>query len=186
MLVAAPLVARLGVEAMFGFTDEEEGPQGSGNQVIGRGGRRLIDHLDTPKLAISSDVQQGLDREQNHASNAIYIGKGPVISECASLGRGTLTPPHLYALVRRFSDYLPEFGVFVQESFGTYISRSDDINAFQKTPNVVLLGFPGNNRHFDEGIPKTNLQDIVQLAKCVVYFSILPKYMSLLRGGERW
>jgi len=37
----------------------------------------------------------------------------------------------------------------------------------------VLLGFPGENRHFDTGLPKANLDDIVHLSKALVYMALL-------------
>ena len=49
-----------------------------------------------------------------------------------------------------------------------------------KTPNILLLGFPGFNRHFDLGPPRANLHDVVHLAKALVYCSALvPVYRDL-------
>ncbi len=42
-----------------------------------------------------------------------------------------------------------------------------------KTPNVLLLGFPGFNRDFDLGEPTANIYDLGNLAKAIVYFAAL-------------
>jgi hypothetical protein len=79
----------------------------------------------------------------------------------------------LYALAVSLADALQEFEVKIQESNNAYTSRSDDVSALLKTPNVLLLGFPGFNRHFDLGTPKANLHDLVSLSKAFVYFAVL-------------
>jgi hypothetical protein len=49
-----------------------------------------------------------------------------------------------------------------------------------KTPNILLLGFPGFNRHFDKGEPRANLQDVVHLSKSLIHASVLaPLYREL-------
>ena len=47
-----------------------------------------------------------------------------------------------------------------------------------KTPNILLLGFPGFNRHFDLGEPTANIHDLVNLAKAMVYFAALPTQLQ--------
>ncbi len=57
-----------------------------------------------------------------------------------------------------------------------------------KTPNILLLGFPGLNRHFDAGLPKANLGDIVNLSKALVYMALLRPMIRTIadqRGGVR-
>jgi hypothetical protein len=66
-----------------------------------------------------------------------------------------------------------DLGVKIQESNNAYSSRSDDVSVMLKTPNILLLGFPGFNRHFDRGEPRAHLDDVVDLAKAVVYMSAL-------------
>jgi hypothetical protein len=51
--------------------------------------------------------------------------------------------------------------------------RSDDISVMLKAPNILLLGFPGFNRHFDLGEPTANIYDLVNLARAMVYFAVL-------------
>lgn len=187
LAVAAPVMARAGVEALLAFPDEEEGPQGSGNQVIGRGGTRIVNLLPPPELAIVSDVQQGGGAERTHTrgeiENTTRLGQGAVLAEFSSLGRGAVTPPHLYALARDLSLSLTHLGVRIQESNNAYTSRSDDVSVILKTPHVLLLGFPGFNRHFDLAEPKANLYDLVNLSKALVYFSVLrPRLNSLIES----
>lgn len=186
LAVAAPVMARAGVEALLAFPDEEEGPQGSGNQIIGRGGTRLVNLLPPPELAIVSDVQQGGGESadtRGGPENTTRLGQGAVLAEFSSLGRGAVTPPHLYALARYLLHTLGDLGVQVQESNNAYTSRSDDVSVTLKTPHVLLLGFPGFNRHFDLAEPKANLYDLVDLSKALVYFSALqPSLTSLLEG----
>ncbi len=190
LAVAAPVLARAGFAAMLAFPDEEEGPHGSGNQVIGRGGSRVIDRLAPPDLAVVVDMQQS---GENSASgepplNNVRLGKGAVLSEFSSLGRGAVTPPHLLALCRHMTRLIGEHGVEIQKSQGSYTSRSDDVSVMLKTPNILLLGFPGLNRHFDAGLPMANLDDIVNLSKALVYMALLRpivRAMADQRGGVR-
>ena len=96
-----------------------------------------------------------------------------MLSEFSSLARGAVTPFGLYGLARRMADVIAGFGVRVQESNNAYSSRSDDVSVMLKTPNVLLLGYPGFNRHFDRGLPRAHLDDVTNLAKVVVYASVL-------------
>jgi len=52
LLAAAPVLAAAKVEAMLAFPDEEEGPPGSGNQMIGRGSTRILNLLPVPELSL--------------------------------------------------------------------------------------------------------------------------------------
>ncbi len=71
------------------------------------------------------------------------------------------------------ADVIAGFGVRVQELNNAYSSRSDDVSVMMRTPNVLLLGYPGFNRHFDQGLPRAHLDDVMNLAKAVVYASVL-------------
>ncbi len=184
LAVAAPVLAAAGVNALLAFPDEEEGPQGTGSQVMSRGASRIISLLPAPDLAIVVDMQQaggGPDADlQGAVRNATRLGQGAVLAEFASLARGAVTPPHLYALARASLAGLANAGVKMQESNNAYTSRSDDVSILLKTPNILLLGFPGFNRHFDRGEPRANLNDIVDLAKALGYFAaIQPLYRGL-------
>ena len=189
LALAAPVLAEAGVEAMLAFPDEEEGPVGAGSQVMGRGGSRIVGMLPPPDLAIIADVQQaGGDPSATVGqgpANTTRLGQGAVLSEFSSLARGAVTPPHLYALARFWSERLADVGVKVQESNNAYTSRSDDVSVLLKTPNILLLGFPGFDRHFDRAVPSANLFDIADLAKALVYVSALtPALVELLNAAD--
>jgi putative aminopeptidase FrvX len=181
LLAAAPVLAAAKVDALLVFPDEEEGPPGSGNQLIGRGSARMLNLFPVPELVIVSDVQQaGGKIHPNHSDRGgegPKLGEGAVLSEFSSLARGAVTPPHLYVLAVELVAALREVGVKVQLSNNSYTSRSDDVSAMLKTPNVLLLGFPGFNRHFDLGEPMANIHDLVDLAKAMVYFATLRKQL---------
>lgn len=186
LAVAAPVLAQAGVDALLAMPDEEEGPPGSGSQVMGRGGSRIVSLLPPPDIAIIADVQQaGGDADADTRAgveNSTRLGHGAVLAEFSSLARGAVTPPHLYALAQRFNEALAPVGVRIQESNNAYTSRSDDVGVLLKTPNILLLGFPGFNRHFDLGPPRANLHDLVSLSKALVYYSaIAPVFRELKR-----
>jgi hypothetical protein len=186
LAVAAPVLAEAGVEAMLAFPDEEEGPVGPGNQTMCRGSARIAGLLAPPKLAIVADVQQGggdPDADtRGGVENAARLGGGAVLSEFSSLARGAVTPFDLYGLARHMADVIAGFGVRVQESNNAYSSRSDDVSVMMKTPNILLLGYPGFNRHFDRGLPRAHLDDVTNLAKAVVYASVLGPILEQRRA----
>ena len=189
LLAAAPVLAAAKVEALLAFPDEEEGPPGSGNQMMGRGSARILNLLPVPELVVVSDVQQTAPdghhgQTPGHGADDARLGDGAILSEFSSLARGAVTPPHLYTLAVELIKALPELGVKVQISNNSYTSRSDDVSAMLKTPNILLLGFPGFNRHFDLGEPTANIYDLVNLAKSMVYFATLPA--ELQRICKQW
>jgi Peptidase family M20/M25/M40 len=177
LAVAALVLARTGAESLVAFPDEEEGPVAAGNQTIGRGATRLVNLLSAPDLAVVADVQQGggdHDADvRDGVENSTRLGGGAVLAEFSSLGRGAVTPPDLYALARHMAHQLARYGVKIQESNNAYSSRSDDVSVMLRTPNILQLGFPGFNRHFDRGAPRAHLDDVVHLAKSLVYMSTL-------------
>jgi putative aminopeptidase FrvX len=179
VLVAAVALAAAGEHATLFLPDEEEGPAGAGNQTIGRGGTRLVGHLAPPDLAIVSDMQQAAPPD----APGPRLGAGAVLSEYASLGRGSVTPPHLFAAAREWARRLAPRGVRIQEPAGSYTSRSDDVSAMLRTPNVLLMGFPGFDRHFDRAEPRAHPDDLVDLARSLVYASALRPLAALLRSG---
>jgi hypothetical protein len=177
LAVAAPVLAEAGVEAMLAFPDEEEGPVGAGNQTMCRGSARIASLLPPPKLAIITDVQQGggdPDADtRGGVENSTRLGGGAVLSEFSSLARGAVMPFGLYGLAQRMTEIIAGFDVRVQESNNAYSSRSDDVSVMMRTANVLLLGYPGFNRHFDRGLPRAHLGDVTNLAKAIVYASVL-------------
>jgi len=181
LAVAAPVLARAGIAALFAFPDEEEGPGASGNQSIGRGMSRLTARLDAPDLAVVVDVQQAASPDLPPGTPG-RPGAGAVLSEFSSLARGAVTPPPLYAAARALFDRLEGDGARVGEPGNAYTSRSDDVSLMLRTQSILLLGFPGTDRHFDRAVPSANLGDIVALAKAVVYVSALGAMMA--GGGD--
>jgi hypothetical protein len=181
LAVAAPVLARAGIPALFAFPDEEEGPSATGNQSIGRGMSRLTAALDPPNLAVIVDVQQAapLDCPPGMPGR---LGAGAVMSEFSSLARGAVTPPPLYAAARSFFDQLAQDGLRVGEPQNAYTSRSDDVSVMLRTQSILLLGFPGADRHFDRGFPTAHIDDVVALAEALVYVSALGAMMA---GGTR-
>lgn len=158
---------------------------GSGNQMIGRGGSRIINRLEPPDLAMVIDMQQALDPENPGADNpedCAKLGEGAVLSEFSSIARGAVTPPHLFAMGRHVAGLLSDFGVKIQEPRG-YTSRSDDVSVMLKTPNILLLGFPGLNRHFDQVAPKANPADVMHLSKALVYMALLQPFIRSFATG---
>ena len=182
LALAAPVLAEAGIEAMLAFPDEEEGPVAPGNHMIGRGSSRLVSMLPAPQLAIVADVQQaGGDPDadtRGSVENSARLGEGAILAEFSSVARGAVTPPDLYALAHHTARRLGSLGVSVQESNNAYSSRSDDVSVMLKTPNILLLGFPGFNRHHDQGEPRAHLDDVVNLAKALVYMGAVGPVMA--------
>ena len=177
LAVAAPVLARGGVPALFAFPDEEEGPSATGNQSIGRGMSRLTSLLDPPDLAVIVDVQQAASPDSPFGTPGLP-GAGAVLSEFSSLARGSVTPPPLYAAARSFFDQLANDGVRVLEPNNAYTSRSDDVSVMLRTQSILLLGFPGADRHFDQAFPTAHIDDVVTLTKALVYSSALSAVMA--------
>jgi hypothetical protein len=179
LALAAVVLARAGVDALLVFPDEEEGPTAVGNQSMSRGMARLASRLNPPELAIVVDSQQAVVTDDG-PDMAGRLGSGAVMSEFSSLARGSVTPPPLYAAGRAFMDGLAGEGVRVGESPNRYTSRSDDVSLMLRTNQILLLGYPSTDRHFDRAYPTAHLADIVDLTKALVYASALP---SALGGG---
>jgi hypothetical protein len=185
LVLAAKFLANYDTELMLGLTDEEEGVAGESNQTICRGGARLTRYFDQPELVIATDI---------HESDAMIEGKGPTgmkpgdgtsFAEKASHNRGEITPPHLYEIMRRLARDLDTQGIRMRENLDGYLSRTDGVNAMLRTPNVVLMGFLGKNRHFQEDVTTGNIKDLVDLARAVVCFALLtetPVWKEIMHG----
>jgi putative aminopeptidase FrvX len=173
LLLAAGVLHHYSVEVLIGLTDEEEGPPGDANQSFGKGGRRLVRLFDPPELAIVSDVHESEAMVRGPGPRDIRPGDGAVFAERSSNGRGSATPPHLYALEQHLAVALSERGIRLRENWGGYVSRSEDINAAIVTPNIALVGVLCSNRHFAQDRPTANLGDVLDLAKVLVVFTLL-------------
>ncbi|UWQ21786.1 hypothetical protein [Jannaschia sp. W003] len=173
LAVAAPVLAAIGADAFLAMPDEEEGPAATGNQSIGRGSARLVAAAPAPRLAVVVDMQQTAAEGNGGPEGAGVPGAGAVLSEFSSLARGAVTPPALYAAVRTFAGALGSRGANVKETANLYTSRSDDVSVMQRSDAIVLLGFPGADRHFDRAFPTAHLDDLVSLSRAIVYMSML-------------
>ncbi len=100
-------------------------------------------------------------------------GAGAVLSEFSSRARGAVTPPPLYAAVCAFTERLASRGATVRQMSNHYTSRSDDVAVMQRNSGIVLLGFPGANRHFDADLPTAHIDDFVSLSRALVYMAVL-------------
>ena len=174
LMLAAGVLCRYPVEVMIGLTDEEEGPPGDATQSFGRGGRRLVRWFEPPELAIVCDIHESVAMMHGPGpAGELRPGDGAVFAERSSRGRGTATPPHLYALQRALAAAFAERGILLRENWGGYVSRSEDVNAAIATPNVALIGYLGSNRHWAAGPPQANLRDLLHLAAVVVCYTLL-------------
>lgn len=172
-LLAANVLRHYPVEVLIGLTDEEEGPPGDANQSFGRGGRRLVRHFAAPDLAIISDVHESQAMMHGPGPRDLHPGDGAVFAERSSNGRGSVTPPHLYAFQQHLAVALQERGTTLRENWGGYVSRSEDINATALTPNIALIGVLCSNRHYAETQPAANLSDVLDLARVFVAYTLL-------------
>lgn len=185
LLAALSFLVDYDVELMVALTDEEEGTDGSGNQTICRGGARLLPFFDQPALVISVDLHEASPMREGSGPKGLKPGDGACFAEKASRGRGEVTPPHLYELLRQLSTVLDSQGIRLRENAGGYIGRSEGTNAMLRTPNVAILGFLGENRHFDRGPTTSNAHDLVDLAKTVACLALLvhsPFWKEVFQG----
>lgn len=172
-LLAANVLRHYPVEVLIGLTDEEEGPPGDANQSFGRGGRRLANIIPRPELAIIADVHEAEPMIHGPAPRDLRPEDGAVFAERSSNGRGSVTPPNLYAFQQHLAAALDERGIRLRENWGGYVSRSEDINAVTLTPHVALIGILCANRHHAADRPSANLADVVDLAKVFVAYTLL-------------
>ncbi len=182
LAVAVGLLARYPMELLLGLTDEEEGIEGLSNQTIGRGGARLLRHFDQPDLVIVSDMHEAAPMVEGQGPNAFSPGDGASFAEKSSRARGAVTPPPLYELLRHLAAELKNEGISLCENLGGYVSRSEDVNAARRTPNITLIGFLGTDRHFDTAVPSANMNDLINLAKavaCLVALTQTPRWAEL-------
>ena len=173
LVLAATTVSHYGVELLLGLTDEEEGIEGAANQTICRGGARLLQYFDQPRIVIDSDIHEAVQMLEGGGPGDFQPGDGASFTERTSRGRGSVTPPHLYALLRRLAEELADEGISLKENWGGYVSRSEGVNAMLRTPNVCILGFLGANRHFEQDVTSANIHDLVNLARTAACLALL-------------
>ena len=173
LLIAARFLANYKIELVLGLTDEEEGVAGDSNQTICRGGARLLRYFDQPELVITTDIHESAPMVEGKGPSGLKPGDGASFAEKASHNRGEITPPHLYELQRRLAQELWSEDIRLCENLDGYLSRTDGINAMLRMPNVIMVGFLGRKRHFQEEETTSNIKDLVDLAKAVVCFALL-------------
>jgi putative aminopeptidase FrvX len=161
-LVAAEILCKAGVPFSVVFTDEEEGPAGQSSQTISRGAARIYPHLAPAPIDVVIDVHT-LNRKELRRSEFHKRRWGASLAEFSSHTRGSVTPPHVYGTLREVARALNSHDVMVRQNVGGYVSRSDDVIAMMHSSRVAILGYPGINRHFDDGLAATNLTDLRDL-----------------------
>lgn len=172
-LVAAGVLAHYPVEVLVSLADEEEAPPGAGNQTFSRGGKRLTQHFAAPQLAVVVDSH--VTGDPAHAEPRDFrMGDGASFTEKASGARGGFVSPPLMALQRCLAAELGAAGLVVlRENAGGYVPRSECVNAIERTPNIIVTGFLNENRHFDSGPPRGHIGDLTNVARALVYYTLL-------------
>jgi putative aminopeptidase FrvX len=145
----------------FVFTDEEEGPA-TVPAFFARGARRLFKQIDKPDLCIVVDGHGGQDLKM--------LGSGASFAEKTGGGLATLTPPDLFVKTKLLAKEMQKQGVQVFENHGS-VSRGDDVACLEITGNVISVGYPTVNRHFNEGYPRVSITDLVNLAKTIYWMA---------------
>lgn len=146
----------------FVFSEEEEGPT-ENLQYFARGVRRLMRKIPTPDICIIIDGHGG--------GGGDSLGKGTFYTEKTSGGVATVTPPELFLQLKELAKDIKSLGINMFEDTGR-VSRSDDIPCLEVTPNVLSVGYPSINRHFDVGPPAVSISDLVNLAKVIFWMSL--------------
>ncbi len=171
-----------GIKLMVGLTDEEEGVAGLGNQTICRGGARLLRYFDQPELVVASDIHEASEMYGGKGPSDLEIGDGASFAEISAKGLGSITPPNIYALIKRMAAEVAAEGIQLRENRGGYVSRTESVNAIYRTPNIALLGFLGKNRHFQSDVELANIRDLINLSKsiaCLVLLTQTPLWQEV-------
>lgn len=171
-LVASEAMLSLGIPFSTYLTDEEEGPSGAASQTISRGAARLLRRLEPAPLTVAVDIH-GLSSAELERSENFRRHWGASIAEYSSGGKGSVSRPDIYASLMHFLQPLGARGIQVRPNIGGHVPRSDDVVAMLHSNRVVILGYPGENRHFDRGLPAANLHDLVDLARALVVVGAL-------------
>lgn len=179
-LIAAEILCKSGIPFSVVLTDEEEGPAGQSSQTISRGAARIYPHLDPAPMDVVIDVHGLSDEELRHSQ---FHGRrwGASLAEFSSHARGSVTPPHVYGTLREVAEALRPHDVVVRQNVDGYVSRSDDVIAMMHSSRVAILGYPGMNRHFDEGSAAANLTDLRDLA---IALAVVGAAVSVAENGR--
>lgn len=180
-LLAAVVLARSQTPFELVLTDEEEGPSGASSQTISRGAMRFFAQAGDAPLNVAIDIHgvplADLDTVQGHQQPW-----GASLAEFSSRGRGSVAPPHLYAAAVQLLTQGP-VARRVRQNVGGYVPRSDDVVAMTKSNRVLVLGYPGLNRHFDRGLPTANAHDLIELTRALVALAVGVAQGEIARTG---
>jgi len=165
--MANEVMLRCGIPFVTYLTDEEEGPSGASSQTISRGAARVLRRAEPAPLTVAVDIH-GLSPAELERSDSHRRPWGASIAEYSSSGRGSVARPDVYAALMASLAPLAARGINVRPNLGGYVPRSDDVVAMLHSNRVLVLGYPGENRHFDRGLPTVNLSDLVALAGALV------------------
>ncbi|MBA2301520.1 MAG: hypothetical protein H0W08_02680 [Acidobacteria bacterium] len=163
-------------ELLAVFPDDEEGVTANGNQAFCKGSARLFNRAPSeavPNLVLVSDVQEGKDMSDGPGATGTRVGEGATFTAASSRGKGAVVPPPLLSFQEDLSGFLSPKGIYLKPNPDGYSSRSDDVSVMMYTPNVALIGFLGTDRHFDQGIPRAHLEDLMHLAKIMVVYTLV-------------
>lgn len=166
-LVASQTMLRCGIPFSTYLTDEEEGPSGAASQTISRGAARLLRRVEPASLTVAVDIH-GLSSADRERTQNFRRPWGASLAEYSSAGKGSVARPDIYATLLQSLGPLSSSGITVRANIGGHVPRSDDIVAMLHSNRVVILGYAGENRHFDRGLPAVNLHDLVHLARALV------------------
>lgn len=166
-LVASEVMLHCDIPFSTYLTDEEEGPSGASSQTISRGAARLLRRLEPSPLTVAVDIH-GLSEIELERSDNHRRPWGASLAEYSSSGKGSVARPDIYAGLRQSLESLGDRGIHVRPNLGGHVPRSDDVVAMLHSNRVVVLGYPGENRHFDRGLPAVNLSDLMDLARALV------------------
>ena len=172
--VTACLIAALALNEAFPFsgigfvfTDEEEGPA-ENPLYFARGARRLFRKIRTPEFCGVVD---------GHGGHTAGLGKGAFYTEKTGKGVATVTPPDLYAKIKNLAEEIRSERVLIFEDLGP-VSRGDDIACLEVTSQVLSIGYPSENRHFDHALPSVSISDLLHLAKAIFWIGA---YLNQIR-----
>lgn len=166
-LIASMTMLRCRIPFSTYLTDEEEGPSGAASQTISRGAARLLRRVEPAPLTVAVDIH-GLSSVELERSHNFRRPWGASLAEYSSGGKGSVARPDIYASLTQSLEPLRQRGIHVRANLGGHVPRSDDVVAMLHSNRVLILGYPGENRHFDRGLPAVNLQDLVDLARALV------------------
>ena len=142
----------------FVFTDEEEGPA-EDPVYFARGARRLFKQIRKPEYCVNVDGHGGLASGQ---------GNGAFYTEKTGEGVAAITPPDLFRKIKILAEELRSEGILFLENISP-VSRGDDVACLEVTSQVLSIGYPSTNRHFDRGLPSVSISDLVHLAKTIFW-----------------